>query len=127
MTRQLFFGAALALLFTANSCAALKSSRPVAAASVPVQETPVQPAETDESDLLTHIQKTLPKLSRGLSRSEVEERLCLDYRFKGLILSEGTGTDFKYYYELGDYELVLSFDYQKTPAGTYLQGFLRRV
>lgn len=105
---------------------ALKAARPVAAVApaAPVKE---DAAPVIENDLIVHIQKTLPKLSLGLSRSEVEERLGLDYRFKGLILSDGSGTDFKYYYELGEYELVLSFDYQKTPAGTYLQGFLRRV
>lgn len=127
MTRLFIFGAALALSFSAASCAATRAAKAALAAPQAFKEAPAAQTEAVENDLISHIQKTLPKLSLGLSRSEVEEKLCLDYRFKGVILSDGTGSDFKYYYELGEYELVLSFDYQKTPAGTYLQGFLRRV
>ncbi len=97
----------------------------------PVLPTPpstaVESLENQDNALILHIQKTLPEIPLGLSKDEVEEKLGLPSHFRGLILSQGTGTDFRYFYELGEYELVLAFDYQKKPKGMYLQGFLRRV
>lgn len=85
------------------------------AAALPALSAPI-PAK---SALVVHIQSKLPELKPGMSRGQVERLLHLDTDFLGVVNSEGTRDDFGYYYDLGDWELVLRFSYRVERDGAF--------
>ena len=72
-----------------------------------------------KSALVIHIQSNLTNLKSGMSRSQVEHMLRLDTEFQGIVNSEGTRDDFGYYYDLGEWELVLRFSYRTERDGAF--------
>jgi hypothetical protein len=121
---------------TAPKPVAVKVEKPV----IKVVETPppqVQAAEVTaplakgvivvEDALIEYIKKTLPDLKKGMPRRDVEKMLKLDTAFRGIVFSDGTRGDFKYYYEFGDYELVLSFSYNDASEGALKSFNLKEV
>ena len=82
-------------------------------------------APLPSTPLLDHVRATLPSLVAGMSVEDVEKTLHLE-NFPGILTSDGNREDFRYYYELGDFELVLSFSYEEGRKGKYRKGFLQK-
>ncbi|MBN8219001.1 MAG: hypothetical protein J0L75_20350 [Spirochaetes bacterium] len=87
-------------------------------AAVVVHATRPDPAK---SALVVHIQSKLGDLKPGMSRSQVEHMLRLDSEFQGIVNSEGTRDDFGYFYDLGDWELILRFSYRTERDGAFMR------
>ena len=89
-----------------------------------VSENPNYSNETRDAFVL-FLKKQLPLVHRDMTFKDVDEFLQFKKRFKGIVTSEGKRSDFKYYYQLIGYQLILTFDYAQDEEGKFISYQLK--
>lgn len=79
-----------------------------------------------EEPYIVFIKKTLPSISKGSSKEEVEEILQIPRRFNGIVLSNGSDDAFSYNYYINDFCLTLVFNYKYKKGGSFANYALER-
>lgn len=71
------------------------------------------------------LKKQLPLVRKNMTFKDVGNFLQFEQKFNGIVTSGGKRSDFKYYYQLIGYQLILSFDYGQYQGGKFISYQLK--
>ena len=86
------------------------------------KQIPKQVTYLDESTntFILFLKEKLPLVHEEMTRHQVDNFLEFNKRFNGIITSGGDRNNFKYYYHLSEYKLILSFNYDEDKEGKFI-------